>query len=277
LARRPPGADDKPFDIDESACFYDWHGQPLSGPERRARLEAFRGSRPPAESPARSWAESSMPTTGIPLPDESSEIAAESVADPDEKAFDLVWREAEGIRVPSDAGSPQGETQSEAPVVATHRASDQHQRTARAIYLGLLVATVALVVTAVVGILRSNQAPSLSAQWDVTVPTVLAPKEPVRLSAEPPPASPLVADEPSRAAARIEPSLVPVAAAGPNVPVVANRAPVNVAGPPSTGVAPAPAALPARRPDDAKPAPLRAGAGVSSSAPSIVPGDSPKF
>lgn len=284
FARRPPGPDDQPLDIDESACFYDWHGQPLSGPERRARLEAFRASGRPTPVPAtaRSWAELSMPTTGIPMPDETSGIAAESVAHPvadsDERAFDLVWREAEQVRVPLDMGSPHGDTQSEAPVVATHRASERHQRTARAIYLGLLMATVALVVTAVVGILRSNQAPSLSAQRAVAVPAVLAPKEPVRLSAEPPPASPLIADEPSRAAARIEPSAAPPAAVGPNVPVVANRGPVNVAAPSSTGVAPPPAAaLPARRPDDAKPAPLRAGPGGSPSAPSIVPSDSPKF
>jgi hypothetical protein len=34
----------RPLDIDEDACFYDWHGQPLSSAERRARVEAFHAS-----------------------------------------------------------------------------------------------------------------------------------------------------------------------------------------------------------------------------------------
>ena len=276
LARRALGPDEKPIDIDESACFYDWHGQPLSGSERRARLEAFRaGSRPP--DTLRSWAELSVPTTAVPLPDESSGIADESEAAP-ERAFDLVWHDGD----PSHAASGLGSTHSEAPVVATRRASERHQRTARAIYVGLLVATVALLATAAVAVLRSNQPPSLAARQE-TAPQVLAPTNPVGLSADTPASSSLTPPEPSRAAAVGPTTTRPVSAAAPlspprSSPIVPAAVPAS---PPAPNVATMankvpPSSTPAVAPSPA-PAPPRAGPAVSSSGPAIVPGDSPKF
>lgn len=278
LARRPLGPDDKPIDIDESACFYDWHGQPLSSDERRARLEAFRaGSRPPpppAETAERPWSESSMPTTAFALLDEGGEIPAESEANPGERAFDLVWRDGD----PAGASSVSSSTRSEAPVVATRRASRQHQRTARAVYLGLMAATVALLATAVAGLWRSNATPSLAAKQEGAATAVLAPTEPVRFSADTPARPSLAADVPPEKLAAPAPAMSEPAAVPSAVPPPVAPSPLPRSSPVVPPVAPPPApAVPPRRPDDVKPAPPRAGPGGSSSAPSIVPGDTPKF
>ena len=302
----PHGADqdtlarlEKQLEIDEGARFYDWHGHALTGPERRAHLEAFRSNRPgsgpilpPPDSDrwappdsnaskadssnagpwnAEPWNRQAPPESEAPPPEvvETTALVPDAAVDP------LASVDVDVDEFESDQRL--FAIDSAAPVFALRPKAERPRRSGRPVLVGLFALCLLLVAIALAGLLRSDQ-PDRHATAAETPPATLV--APIGLSTETPapaPPSAEVAPAPDLGAATAAATAASAGApAAPGEPSGAAAKPA-----PAEPRAPAP---PIRAQDESHVAPppsppiQKPAPSPSPALPrSVVPNDTPKF
>jgi hypothetical protein len=270
LVRETP--EGRPLEIAENTSFYDWRGQALSSHERRARLDAFRPdertSEPPSSAPDSRSDEGRRRT--LPVLEMVSEVEPEpeppSESEPASSPSDIATMEDIVTTEPVAPPSHFFTHDSDVPVVAEGFSEHRERSSSRPIYLTLFGATILLVVIAVIGLLRFNEAPSPANDRVVAVQQPVA--TPISVATEGQHV-PLVADtkEPSATGARGAEDAPPaVASAG----ATENSSPLPSASASPSSLAPTPPVPVMNRPRTQGTQPTATPSG-------LVPNDTPKF
>jgi hypothetical protein len=258
---------EKQLDIDEGARFYDWHGHALTGPERRAHLEAFRSNRtgtssiPPSPDSSGRWA---PPDSGAPPPDavQTAALVRDVPVEPPATVdVDVDDFESDQRFFAIDSA---------APVFALRPEAARPRRSGRPLLVGLFALCLVLVGVAVAGVLRSDiDKPVRHNAAGETPPATLV--APVGLSAETPAALPPSAEVTPAAELNAAPATSVTAASAPAAP--ADIAPKPAQDEPPVRAQDEQRPVPPPSPPIQKPTP-------SPSPPlprSLVPNDTPKF